>query len=371
MEPRSSGTSAPPTPQPAGAPARSRTSRLAPGATGAVGATAAAGETSQRSVMSEATARREHSDRDMRSKRPPAMSFLLRMDTARRAGRVVSLLALDFVGVALAIFTALIAQGSGAARRERARRDRRDQALRPIRLPFDRAAVRPLGAVCGPLAAPGALADRRIAVPGRVRRADIRRGQRRTVLELLHLLRLAGVRAAVRVIAARRLRGAHRRGAASGGVPAQGDAGGHGRAHLRRRPRARRGLEPRAASGRRIHLAAPAGRERAALHGNAGGPRRGARKRTDRRGDHRRLGLPPGRGGRARRSLPPARRARADRALDDGDPDPPRRVRAGPAGAAVRARAARVRGHRLRSEAHVRPDRGDPAADRCSARCWR
>lgn len=58
--------------------------------------------------MSEATARREHSDRDMRSKRPPAMSLLLRMDTARRAGRVISLLALDFVGVALAIYTALV-----------------------------------------------------------------------------------------------------------------------------------------------------------------------------------------------------------------------------------------------------------------------
>ncbi len=57
--------------------------------------------------MSEATARREHSDRDMRSKRPPAMSFLLRMDTARRGARVVSLLALDFAGVALAIFIAL------------------------------------------------------------------------------------------------------------------------------------------------------------------------------------------------------------------------------------------------------------------------
>ncbi len=57
--------------------------------------------------MSEATARREHSDRDMRSKRSPAMSFLLRMDTARRGARVVSLLALDFAGVALAIFTAL------------------------------------------------------------------------------------------------------------------------------------------------------------------------------------------------------------------------------------------------------------------------
>ena len=58
--------------------------------------------------MSELTARREHSDRDMRSKRPPALSFLLRMDTVRRVLRVLSLLALDFVGVALAIFTALV-----------------------------------------------------------------------------------------------------------------------------------------------------------------------------------------------------------------------------------------------------------------------
>jgi len=58
--------------------------------------------------MSEATARREHSDRDMRAKRSPAMSFLLRWDTARRAARVLSLLALDFVGVTLAIFTALL-----------------------------------------------------------------------------------------------------------------------------------------------------------------------------------------------------------------------------------------------------------------------
>jgi exopolysaccharide biosynthesis polyprenyl glycosylphosphotransferase len=44
----------------------------------------------------------------MRRKRPPALSFLLRMSTARRAARVVSLLALDFAGVALAIFTALV-----------------------------------------------------------------------------------------------------------------------------------------------------------------------------------------------------------------------------------------------------------------------
>jgi len=43
----------------------------------------------------------------MRRKRSPAISFLLRVETARRAARVLSLLALDFAGLALAIFTAL------------------------------------------------------------------------------------------------------------------------------------------------------------------------------------------------------------------------------------------------------------------------
>jgi len=50
----------------------------------------------------------EPADRDIRSRRPPVLSFLLRMSTLRRMARVVSLLALDFVGVALAIFTALV-----------------------------------------------------------------------------------------------------------------------------------------------------------------------------------------------------------------------------------------------------------------------
>jgi exopolysaccharide biosynthesis polyprenyl glycosylphosphotransferase len=59
-------------------------------------------------VLSEVTARKQDSDRDMRRKRPPLLSFLLRMSTARRLARVLSLLALDFVGVSLAIFTALI-----------------------------------------------------------------------------------------------------------------------------------------------------------------------------------------------------------------------------------------------------------------------
>jgi len=44
---------------------------------------------------------------DMRRKRPPALSFLLRMDTLRRAARVASLLVVDFVAIYLAIFTAL------------------------------------------------------------------------------------------------------------------------------------------------------------------------------------------------------------------------------------------------------------------------
>ena len=43
----------------------------------------------------------------MRRKRPPALSFILRMDTLRWFVRIVSLLALDLAGLFLAIFTAL------------------------------------------------------------------------------------------------------------------------------------------------------------------------------------------------------------------------------------------------------------------------
>jgi exopolysaccharide biosynthesis polyprenyl glycosylphosphotransferase len=46
-------------------------------------------------------------DKDMRAKRPPLMSFLLRWSTLRRGARVVSLLALDLAAIMLAIFTAL------------------------------------------------------------------------------------------------------------------------------------------------------------------------------------------------------------------------------------------------------------------------
>jgi exopolysaccharide biosynthesis polyprenyl glycosylphosphotransferase len=46
-------------------------------------------------------------ERDVRRKRPPALSFLLRMDTLRRVTRGLSLLALDFAALFLAILTAL------------------------------------------------------------------------------------------------------------------------------------------------------------------------------------------------------------------------------------------------------------------------
>ncbi len=46
--------------------------------------------------------------RDVRHKRPPLLMFLLRMETLRRLTRMVSLLALDFVGVTGALYTAIV-----------------------------------------------------------------------------------------------------------------------------------------------------------------------------------------------------------------------------------------------------------------------
>jgi exopolysaccharide biosynthesis polyprenyl glycosylphosphotransferase len=45
---------------------------------------------------------------DVRRKRPAALSFLLRMETARRAARIASLLVLDFAGLYAALITALM-----------------------------------------------------------------------------------------------------------------------------------------------------------------------------------------------------------------------------------------------------------------------
>src|SRR5271168_4072523 len=105
MGPRLPQTPAPPTPRPSSEPASARSSRLRAG-------TSLWRSAEERAVLSEVTARRAHSDRDMRRKRPPALSFLLRMATARRLARVLSLLALDFAGVALAIFSALMVKAA-------------------------------------------------------------------------------------------------------------------------------------------------------------------------------------------------------------------------------------------------------------------
>jgi exopolysaccharide biosynthesis polyprenyl glycosylphosphotransferase len=59
-------------------------------------------------TLSATTRRIERSDHDIRRKRPPALTLLLRMTTVWRVSRVVSLLAIDFAGVALAVFTALV-----------------------------------------------------------------------------------------------------------------------------------------------------------------------------------------------------------------------------------------------------------------------
>jgi exopolysaccharide biosynthesis polyprenyl glycosylphosphotransferase len=47
---------------------------------------------------------------DVRKRKPPVLSFLLRLETARRLGRVASLMLLDFVALSLAIFTGLFAK---------------------------------------------------------------------------------------------------------------------------------------------------------------------------------------------------------------------------------------------------------------------
>src|ERR1700720_2417232 len=61
-----------------------------------------------RQPASQVTEPLQPAEHDIRRKRPPVLSFILRVSTARRLARVLSLLALDFAGVALAIFTALL-----------------------------------------------------------------------------------------------------------------------------------------------------------------------------------------------------------------------------------------------------------------------
>jgi exopolysaccharide biosynthesis polyprenyl glycosylphosphotransferase len=91
--------------RPATSASRSRLARQ-PAAAAARGPLAPPSPRASSSRMS--STRLELSEHDIRRKRPPALSLLLRISTLRRGSRVVSLLALDFAGVSLAIFTALL-----------------------------------------------------------------------------------------------------------------------------------------------------------------------------------------------------------------------------------------------------------------------
>ena len=98
MGTRLSGTSSPPAPRTEGPPARG----------GAAQRTGPPVSPRRTPIVANRPAPAVPPDRDMRAKRPPAFSFLLRFSTLRRAGRIATLLALDFAGVSLAIFTALL-----------------------------------------------------------------------------------------------------------------------------------------------------------------------------------------------------------------------------------------------------------------------
>ncbi len=194
-------------------------------------------------VISEITARRQPSDRDMRRKRPPLLSFLLRMSTARRVGRVLSLLALDFAGLSLAIFTALALKAAVLGHLNVA------HAVTET-LPRHSPPVRALGSLCRARRAAGTVADRREPFRGDVRRPAVRGCQRSAVLELLHLLWVARIRPAVRLVAACRLRADHRRDASRGRLPPARGSRRHRQAHRRCRKRPRR-RSPRVDRGRR------------------------------------------------------------------------------------------------------------------------
>ena len=172
----------------------------APSGSGALTARpAAAGAASEMPVLSGRRRAESPPTRDMRRKRPPALSFLLRSGhrAARRARALAARARLR--GVALAIFTALVLKAAVLSEVHRARvPSRRRAASSPFAylvtaLLFARSACTP--------SARSARADahRRLALPGHVRRAALRARQRRTLLQLLPLLRLARLRAALRL----------------------------------------------------------------------------------------------------------------------------------------------------------------------------
>ena len=173
---------------------------------------------------------------DVRRKRPPALSFLLRMETLRRASRVISLLALDFAGLLAALIVALMVKAvlrDGDWAWDASLHEARDTIafvyLVTVLL-FARSGLYAERAQRPGLAR---IVSSLFQVDGRL--ADLRAGQRHArLLELLHLLRDAVLRGDHPGIGAVGLRDAHRRDPARRGLPPAGRAGRHRPATSRR-----------------------------------------------------------------------------------------------------------------------------------------
>ena len=300
---------------------------------------------------------------DIRRKRPPALSFLLRWETLRRLSRVLSLLALDFVGVFAAIFTALmlkaVVQHGTWAWHESFVEARQTVAFAYL--------------VTALLFARSGLYAERAQRPGLPR----------IVSSLFQVTVVALIFALVNgeeyssyyifygtlffaIVYVSTIRWLYEKATGvllrAAGYRRRAVLVGSG-SHIEEvAPRARR-RGPRARRHARLHLAHAAARQRPALARPDRGPAGGARAPPRAGGHHRRPGLPGGARGRAGRPVPPARGHRADRALDDGDPGAPRGVRARRVGAAVRAAPAGVRRLRLLRQAQLRlRRRAAPAA---------
>ena len=177
---------------------------------------------------------------DVRRKRPPLLSFLLRMETLRKASRVVSLLALDFACLLAALIVALMVKAvvrDGVWAWEASLLEARETvafAYLVTVLLFARSAP-----VRRTRAAARHRADRLRAVPGHGRVADLRPGQRRRELQqLLHLLRHVRLRRDHPRLGAVDVREDHGRDPARRGLPPARGARRLRPAHRGRRPRA-------------------------------------------------------------------------------------------------------------------------------------
>ena len=139
------------------------------------------------------------SERDIRRKRPPALSFLARAATIGRGARVVSLLALDFAAVALAIFTALVLKEAAHGTVDAQNSIHGTKQFLPFAYLLTALLFARSGLYAERAQRPGLPRIVGSLFQVAVRRADLRRRQRRTLLQLLPVLELAAVRDHLRV----------------------------------------------------------------------------------------------------------------------------------------------------------------------------